>query len=146
VTPLSHLSSFLDVSHAVLHYKMVFRRARPDQYTARLDLAIDPPGHPSYPSGHSTQAHLVALVLAELVPEQADALWATADEIAVNREIAGVHYPSDSKAGEELARQVHMTMIQHNVTYLKLIARFKQRPVFPFYFKYRQSSVSVLIL
>jgi hypothetical protein len=33
---------------------------------------------------------LIALVLAELVPEQADALWAAAGEIAVNREIAGV--------------------------------------------------------
>jgi hypothetical protein len=38
-------------------------------------------------------------------PIQAD-LWVLADRIARNREIAGLHYPSDSAAGVVLANQI----------------------------------------
>jgi hypothetical protein len=38
-------------------------------------------------------------------PKQAD-LWVLADRIARNREIAGLHYPSDSAAGVVLANQI----------------------------------------
>jgi hypothetical protein len=68
---------------------------------------IEVPGHASYPSGHSTQAHLVALLLAEVLPGQLldrnGPLQELADRIARNREVLGLHYPSDSRAGEKLA-------------------------------------------
>jgi hypothetical protein len=38
-------------------------------------------------------------------PMQAD-LWVLADRIARNREIAGLHYPSDTAAGIVLANQI----------------------------------------
>jgi hypothetical protein len=90
----------------IFHYKARFNRARPVQYDPAIDPAIETPGHPSYPSGHSTQAHLAALALAAVVPEARDELTRLAREIAENREVAGVHYPSDSAAGESLARQL----------------------------------------
>jgi hypothetical protein len=69
------------------------------------------PGHASFPSGHSTQAHLMALcmgdVLATLPGAQqqvvTDDLWTLADRIARNREIAGLHYESDTQAGRAIA-------------------------------------------
>ena len=47
------------------------------------------------------------------LPQQAtmiDDLWTLADCIARNREIAGLHYPSDSAAGEAFAYWVHSLM------------------------------------
>jgi hypothetical protein len=63
------------------------------------------PMHPSFPSGHSTQAHLIVNVLvsvfgaAKVEPRARDAAW----EIGKNREIAGLHYPSDTQGGWCLA-------------------------------------------
>jgi membrane-associated phospholipid phosphatase len=100
-----------------MHFKDVYQRARPTQVCPALFPPIAVPGHASYPSGHSTQAHLLALCLGDvfgaLPPGQPSpkALIADLDvlarRIARNREIAGLHYPSDSKAGETLAQAIH---------------------------------------
>jgi membrane-associated phospholipid phosphatase len=50
--------------------------------------------------------HLMALTLAYLVPEAEEELMGIALDVAVNRERAGLHYPSDTKAGRELAGQI----------------------------------------
>lgn len=61
------------------------------------------PGHPSYPSGHATQAHAMALVLAQIKPALAVKFKDAAKRVAENREVAGLHFASDSAAGEALA-------------------------------------------
>jgi hypothetical protein len=70
---------------------------------------IEVPGHASYPSGHSTQSHLVALILGEVMPQppagQPNPLGLLAERIARNREVMGLHYPSDSRAGAKLAKE-----------------------------------------
>jgi hypothetical protein len=79
---------------------------------------IDPPGHAAFPSGHATQAHLIALCLEVVMPAtiipvdingvpQPDQgpLRQMAHRIARNREVLGLHYPSDSVAGKTLAEQ-----------------------------------------
>jgi len=43
-----------------------------------------------------------------------------ADEIASNREIAGLHYRSDSLAGYELGRKIANKFIDNNFTPLKI--------------------------
>ena len=68
-------------------------------------------GHASYPSGHATQAHVFALFLTHIIPAAiapnvGDVTLALAARVANNREIAGLHYPSDSEAGIDLARQI----------------------------------------
>ena len=64
------------------------------------------PMHPSFPSGHSTQAHLIVNGLVSVfnrdkpVEQNArDAAW----QIGKNREIAGLHYPSDTQGGRYMA-------------------------------------------
>jgi hypothetical protein len=74
------------------------------------------PGHGAYPSAHATQAHAMATVLDALVVDCPGAfpdalkrrrlLRMTAHRIAVNRTVAGVHYPIDSWAGAMIGRQV----------------------------------------
>jgi membrane-associated phospholipid phosphatase len=100
-----------------MNWKAQFNRPRASQLCPALLPPIAVPDHASYPSGHSTQAHLMALCMGQVFallppaqqplmqPMQAD-LWVLADRIARNREIAGLHYPSDTAAGIVLANQI----------------------------------------
>jgi len=75
---------------------------------------IQTPNHGSLPSGHSTEAHAVAWVISALVTTHSTAantnaqvqlreiLMRQAARIAINRTVAGVHYPVDSMAGQML--------------------------------------------
>jgi hypothetical protein len=99
------------------HFKQVNDRRRPSHVAPALKPPIDVPGHGSYPSNHAAQAFLVMDALGAVfgtkkgAAERAQnaampAVRALAARIAVNREIAGVHYPSDTEAGRELARKL----------------------------------------
>jgi hypothetical protein len=79
---------------------------------------IQTPAHSSFPSGHATEAFAVATVMAGLL-EALEALpparhlyplkdrlvkllYKQAERIAVNRTVAGLHFPIDSWAGAAL--------------------------------------------
>jgi len=92
-----------------MYYKGKYHRPRPSMLRPALLPPIAVPGHASLPSGHSTQAHLMALCMTEvltgtpLLPSMGNDLAALAQRIARNREIAGLHYSSDTEAGVKLA-------------------------------------------
>ena len=112
----------------VLYYKNgvsdVYQpRPRPSQVCPALLPPVPVPGHPSYPSGHATEAHLIEFVLNEVFALLNDSKRATAmkydlaalaTRIARNREIAGLHYPTDSSAGQKLATDIH-TLLQTSI-------------------------------
>jgi membrane-associated phospholipid phosphatase len=87
------------------YYKLEFNRARPQQVLPALVPVIDSPWHASYPNAHALEGHLIARALAEAAPYARKPLLALADRIGRNREVAGVHYPSDTAAGADVARQ-----------------------------------------
>jgi hypothetical protein len=101
-----------------MHYKYRFNRPRPTQIVPGFMSPIQHTGHASYPSGHSTEAHVFAALLTAVIPASlgdpnqhgknklAQALGVLADRIARNREIAGLHYPSDTRAGVTLAEAI----------------------------------------
>lgn len=91
-------------------------RARPSQVCPALMPPIAVPGHPSFPSGHATQSMLMALCAGEAMVDRSpptneatstggwpSLLQTLARRIATNREIAGLHFRSDSVAGFQLA-------------------------------------------
>jgi PAP2 superfamily len=84
--------------------KGVFDRPRPNAVDPTLTIAIEVPGHASFPSGHAAQSTLIAEILSLLCPSRREAFLADAARIAKNREVAGLHYPSDIAAGAELAQ------------------------------------------
>ena len=55
--------------------------------------------NPDYPSGHSAHGVHVAMILAELAPQRADALYARGREFAESRYICGSHSYSAVEAG-----------------------------------------------
>jgi membrane-associated phospholipid phosphatase len=120
---------------AAMHHKLAFGRPRPSQISPAVMPPVDPPPHASYPSGHATQAHLVALCLSVVMPAlvadhkrppettgdpvdlKRDPLREMALRIARNREVLGLHYPSDSEAGDRLARRAFATIAaMHDAT------------------------------
>jgi acid phosphatase (class A) len=95
----------------IFHFKACFNRNRPWNCCPGLEPLLQRPdrlypGHPSYPSGHATMAYTWAYLFAVLVPARRQALEEAAAQVAFNREVAGVHFPSDSEAGRQLAEQV----------------------------------------
>ncbi|WP_457319707.1 phosphatase PAP2 family protein [Roseateles sp. P5_E11] len=95
----------------LFYFKRKFARGRPAICCEDLNCMFPKgddfyPAHPAYPSGHSMQAHALAYFYAQLFPSLTDRLMAAAADIARNREVAGLHYPSDSQAGKLLASQV----------------------------------------
>ncbi len=79
--------------------KRAYARRRPYQANAALRPAAPPSRSGSYPSGHATRSRLAAIVLAAMLPERRDALFARAADYAESRVIAGLHFRSDILAG-----------------------------------------------
>jgi hypothetical protein len=92
--------------------KRRFDRPRPHVLERDLVPVIAVPGHPAYPSGHATQAYLMA-GLADLLVEGRERRHADdARRVAWHRELAGLHFPSDSEAGRKLAEQVLRLLLE----------------------------------
>jgi hypothetical protein len=89
----------------IMALKYRYKRPRPSQVEPRLMPMIEVPRHAAYPSGHSTQLHLIAHVVHAVTgrTDMRDAFMHFAGEVALNREYAGFHYESDSAAGAKLA-------------------------------------------
>jgi acid phosphatase (class A) len=104
-----------EIDQKIYDLKKTFNRARPHQVDPQLSTAISVPNHPAYPSGHSTQAHLLAFALDYLRPGYSSALEEFAFQIAYNREVAGLHYRSDSLVGIQLARDYFGHLRQSSV-------------------------------
>ena len=71
-----------------------------------------------YPSGHSTESMVLALVLANLLPEKHDAIIAHARAIGWHRVQIARHYPTDIYAGRMLALAI-VKQFQKNDAYQK---------------------------
>jgi hypothetical protein len=104
--------------------KALHNRARPYQHWAYNKVKpMLHPGHPSFPSGHATRAfiyvELLRLVFDGKHPKKMFAAMWGAQRIAENREIAGVHYRTDSIAGALLAHRIVSHLNEFRTDYSK---------------------------
>jgi len=95
-----------DLVFFILQSKMFYSRPRPSDLDETLPLYIFNPGHPAYPSGHGAQSYMVGLILSDFDPENAEKYMQFARDVGHRREIAGLHFPSDTAAGRKLATDV----------------------------------------
>ncbi len=107
--------ALLDVDATASAAKDHFRRPRPYQRmqltrVCNKDDAPEPEEHPmhgaSYPSGHSTHGWTVAMILARVAPDRAEALMKRAEDYEESRLICGMHFPTDVEAGHIVAAAV----------------------------------------
>ncbi len=97
---------------AILAIKDAWQRPRPFLASSEVHPIIDKPTSGSYPSGHSAYAYMTAIILAQLLPEKREAIFARAAEFAHNRIIDGVHYPSDVEGGRIAGTVIAANMLQ----------------------------------
>ena len=97
----------------VLQLKVHYNRPRPSKLAKSLTFfrqanfnvyPLKTAETPAYPSGHATEGRFVSLYLADRVPfEHKGNIKKIGDDIGNSRQIAGVHYPSDTEFGHNLA-------------------------------------------
>ena len=103
-----------DVHNQIDVLKRTFRRARPYHYAQKLGIAWRGDGYEmntddtySYPSGHACQAYYIAHCLSEEYPELTDLLMHVGEMVSQSRIDRGVHFPSDCRAGQLLAKKIY---------------------------------------
>jgi membrane-associated phospholipid phosphatase len=102
--------------------KMGFNVARPVSMAYELQPVIQTPGHPAWPSGHATESFALATVLTRLFYQNSfdtvtaitsqNELMRHAARIAMNRTVAGMHFPTDSMAGAVLGITVGEALVR----------------------------------
>lgn len=101
------------------YMKLKYDRPRPYQLAPmmgkRLDMFIEEPGTASYPSGHAMDAWTFAMVLSKKHPSQEREFYAIAHSIGLSRMVAGVHFPSDIRAGKMLAEYALHIIEDHDL-------------------------------
>lgn len=91
----------------ILKLKKYHNRPRPYELDKSLSVVkMKSMNTPSYPSGHSAQAILIASALKDKYGK-GKAFMRTAKNISDSRSIAHAHYKSDSKSGTELGKQMY---------------------------------------
>ena len=98
--------------------KTYFHRLRP--YSADPSLVTCEPHKPgkapnSYPSGHSTLAFSMGVVLAQLIPAKSQAILARASQYAERRLVCAVHYRSDIVAGQQFGTILALRLMENPV-------------------------------
>jgi hypothetical protein len=104
-------------NHVEMRFKHALACRRPIEFSPQVQPMILTPGHGSLPSGHATEAFITAQVLRKLLhaagqEENPDTVYVDdsygehlmrlAARVAINRTVAGVHFPVDSAAGAVL--------------------------------------------
>lgn len=79
--------------------KRTYDRKRPFMFSAAVHPVVPKSKGGSYPSGHSTRVTIDGIVLAAMLPERRDALFARMADYEQSRVIGGAHFPSDVRAG-----------------------------------------------
>ena len=95
----------------IMILKYHYNRPRPGQVAERLGVKFDknltPSAHtPSFPSGHTAQANLIATVMSRMYPRHKGHFDLVADSIERSRLELGVHFPTDNEAGRALGKHL----------------------------------------
>ena len=93
------------------HLKYFYNRARPFQVAELLNIKIDEiitkTHHtPSYPSGHTMYAALIAEFLKYEYPQHSTKFDALVKQTGLARVLQGVHYPSDNTASIQIVTTI----------------------------------------
>ncbi len=93
--------------HVEMKVKHICRMPRPVDFSREVQPIVQTPDHSAFPSGHATEAFLIATLMHRLMTGKGPKdgvggsaqVYRLAHRIASNRTVAGVHFPVDSAAG-----------------------------------------------
>jgi len=119
---LSYYEKLMEDLGPVIHtLKEFYNRPRPGDEAKKLGLPpmsddLTSANSPSYPSGHTIQAYVIALLLAEQFPDESNGLLSIAEMVAQSRVDRGVHFPSDIDFGRRIAYLIVEEMLGEHTT------------------------------
>jgi hypothetical protein len=100
----------------VMRAKHALACRRPHEFAPQVQPIIPTPNHGTLPSGHATEGTMFAVILGRLLASRTNPVLKdpatfrqfllTAERIATNRTVAGVHFPVDSVAGTLLGAKL----------------------------------------
>jgi hypothetical protein len=93
--------------------KYFYFNGRPCQLNPAIKTATGVPNFPAYVSGHSTFSAAAAGVLSYLFPAHTSEFEAMADEAAMSRLYAGIHYRKDCTVGLDLGYDVSEHLVEN---------------------------------
>lgn len=109
-----------DVETLVMKLKLMYSRPRPKQLAFVNGLKIIESitvSSPSYPSGATTNAYVLAGLLAHNNPTKKSVLQSMAKKVELSRLYAGVNFPSDNATAQQVAKAVLEKIKYLNVTH-----------------------------
>jgi membrane-associated phospholipid phosphatase len=103
-----------DAAIACWDTKYAYWSLRPNQADPTIVTLVPTPPFPSYTSGHSTFSGASSEVLAYFFPQDAARLRYLAEEAALSRLYAGIHYRSDNETGKQVGRSLGGLAVQRD--------------------------------
>ena len=113
VYPEDLVKELINHSHPIiLKLKNYHGRKRPYLLSKNFNINLDYTNlksakTASFPSGHSTQAKLISLVLSDMYPEMKPEFVKASDHVSKSRLVGRVHYESDKNFGEQLGEAMY---------------------------------------
>ena len=106
-------------SPVILKIKKHHNRPRPKVLAKKMgfkmeDVELPSMKTPSYPSGHSVQGYLIAMLLGDKYPNKTKKLNQAARNISESRRVARAHYKSDSLFGEQIGKDMYKHIKNQN--------------------------------
>ncbi|MDX2286207.1 MAG: phosphatase PAP2 family protein [Bacteroidia bacterium] len=98
--------AMMDAGISCWDAKYYYHYPRPSQAIPGFKTILGIPNFPSYTSGHSTFSAAAAAVLSHIFPQDAAAFEAWAEEAAMSRIYAGIHFRFDAEVGNDQGKQV----------------------------------------
>lgn len=121
-----YLKIFKETDFFVYALKDRWNRNRPYVRDPSIKLCVNSHAASSYPSGHTAISRSTARILGLIFPQYKTSLLKRADQIAYDRVMAGVHHPSDIKAGKKLGDKV-ATLLMENPDFRAEVAQLKKQ-------------------
>jgi hypothetical protein len=103
-----------DARMACWDAKLAYWLIRPSQADTTITRPVYLPNFPAYPSGHACISGAAAAVIGDFFPNERARVTALAEEAAMSRLYAGVHYRFDNDEGLKLGRAVARFVLDHD--------------------------------
>lgn len=117
-----------DATIAAWDTKYAYNRPRPFAADGRIKAFMPKPDSPSYPCEHSVAAGVAVTLISHFYPSLADSVGRMARQLMASRVAAGAAFPSDTRAGFELGKQIAEKELEYTKGFVPKVKWDGKRP------------------